>query len=144
MNKEDRLTIACANYLRAKYPSVLFTHVANERRTSKARGGKLKKMGVRAGVSDFIIFYPCGGYAALIVELKVDAGTYEKGKWKSKKSYPSKTQREFLLKTQAVGYAVDVVWTVDDFHRLVDAYMSGKYEPSEYMKGMIKREKEAE
>jgi len=56
MTKEDSLTIGVADYLHLQYPNVLFTHIANERQTSPMRGAKLKRMGVRAGMPDIMVF----------------------------------------------------------------------------------------
>ncbi len=72
MKAEENLQIAVANYLRLAYPKVLWTHVANERQTSPQRGAKLKKMGVRAGIPDILIFENATKiYSGLAIELKV-------------------------------------------------------------------------
>lgn len=48
----------------------VLVHIANERKTSVQHHMKLKKMGVRKGVSDFFLPVPCGSYCGLWVEVK--------------------------------------------------------------------------
>lgn len=45
-------------------------HVPNEGAITEARGARLKKQGVKSGVSDFIFLRPANGYHFLAVELK--------------------------------------------------------------------------
>lgn len=127
---EDRLTMSCVNYFRVKYSDHIIYHVANERQTSKARGEKLKKMGVLAGVADLHIPVPRGGYTGLVIELKYDI--WNKGKRK-KMSWPSQSQLEFLAKMNQYGRAVAVCWNIDDFMQTVDAYMGGDPVECEYL-----------
>ncbi len=49
-------------------PRVVYWHVPNEGKRSKAAGARLKKEGMRPGVSDWSILLPNGQFAAL--ELK--------------------------------------------------------------------------
>ncbi len=112
MTAEDRLTIACANYLRYKYPDVLFTHVANERQTSPARGKKLKDMGVLAGWPDLMICKQSVNYVGLAIELKV------------KPNKPSKHQKLVLERLELNGWLALVVYDLDEFMQLIDGYIS--------------------
>lgn len=82
-HSETKLTIAVADYLRGEihhgkqiirhgvpFPDLLWAFVANEGR-SEADGAKFKRMGIRRGMADFIIWYD-GGYGA--IELKSAIG----------------------------------------------------------------------
>jgi hypothetical protein len=40
-------------------PGLVWTHVANERRTTPREGAFLKRMGLRAGWADFTLLIPC-------------------------------------------------------------------------------------
>ena len=74
MIKEADIQIACnvlLNYLSNQYKFRHF-HVANEGKKSISFHVKLKKMGFRAGVPDFIIEYPDG--KILYIELKTAKG----------------------------------------------------------------------
>ena len=52
---EDQLQIAAMHWIRMSYPKAVSFHVANELKTSRMRGGKLKKMGVCKGNVSFVI-----------------------------------------------------------------------------------------
>lgn len=114
MVKEDQLQIACARYL--DYQRVLWCHVANERQTSWARGGKLKAMGVKKGVPDILIFEPKGQFKGMAIELKVG------------RNKPTRQQESWLLHLQTRGWFCQVVYTLDQFIELVDAYLKGGHE----------------
>lgn len=148
MNREEQLTIACANWLRYQYPpdKFIWYHVANERdlggkgqRYAMIRGKKLKDMGVRAGVSDFHIEEPRGGHGKLVVEMKVETVTYAAGKKSIQRTYPNETQRDYLLGMYERGYAADVAWDVNQFQDIVISYMKGEWKPSEYMSKIIEK-----
>lgn len=81
---ETKLTIAVADYLRGEvhkgkqvihlgvpFPDMLWAMIANEGRSAKD-GAKFKRMGVRRGMSDFIMWYGKNSYA---IELKSLTGT---------------------------------------------------------------------
>lgn len=135
---EERLTMQCYRWMQAQHPNVMIIHIANERktgsyttkrgRTYSPRQSKLKKMGVTAGVSDFLIAEPSDIYPALWIELKVDERSGAK-----RKSYPSKTQREFLNKMHQSGFAVAVAWNLDEFMGYVDVYLTGGVVECEYL-----------
>jgi len=108
--------------MRAQYPNVLWCHVANERKTRvitkrdgtkvTPRGAMLKKMGVRPGVSDVVIFEPRKGFHGLVVELKITPN----------KLTPA--QAQFLQDMAERGYQANVVFNyVDNFIEVVDNYL---------------------
>ena len=74
MTKEISIQIACNLLLQELSDIYLFRHfhVANEGKRAVQYQMKLKKMGFRAGVPDFIIEYPPG--KLLYVELKNEKG----------------------------------------------------------------------
>lgn len=98
--KETSLTIAVADWLRGEihkgksiirvpmpFPGLLWTFVANEGR-SKADGAKFKRMGVRRGVADLLIWNTEKSYA---IELKTPIGAQ------------SVYQRDFMQKFRQEG-----------------------------------------
>lgn len=74
MGREYNVQKAVADYLKAR--GVHFTHVANERNTNPARGNKLKKMGVKRGIPDILIFEKPPAledhYCGVALELKAE------------------------------------------------------------------------
>jgi hypothetical protein len=63
------MSIAQTNPITKKY----LIHIPNQRKCSAAYGAKLKKMGVKKGVSDYFLAYPVGDVCGLWLELKVPA-----------------------------------------------------------------------
>lgn len=81
------------DWLRTREDLIPFClHVANERRVSPIHGRILKRMGVRAGVSDIFIGISRGKYHGMFLELK--AG----------KNKPSKEQLQFMEDLSSQGY----------------------------------------
>lgn len=77
---ERHIHLAVADALRFfAAPGVVYWHTANERRCTPAEGAFLKRIGVRAGVADFIIIIPeclstAFGPAICFLELKTTKG----------------------------------------------------------------------
>jgi|TARA_B100001093_G_C26447112_1_gene850721 hypothetical protein len=88
MTKEIDIQFACNDLLIQLSDIYLFRHyhVANEGKRSVQYQMKLKKMGFRSGVPDFIIEYPKG--KILYVELKNEKGQLSKSQklWKVQSS----------------------------------------------------------
>ena len=107
--KEDQLQMATARYLDVR--GLLWCHVANERKTSPARGGKLKKMGVKSGVPDCLIFEPRGPFVGLAIELKVG---YNK---------VTDNQDRWIQSLRKRGWHCAIIYDLDDLISLVDTYL---------------------
>jgi hypothetical protein len=73
-------------------------HVANERQTSPQHGRLLKRMGVRAGVSDVFVGIPKGEWHGMWLELKAPNGKL------------SKHQERFMQDMASQGYYC--VWVI--------------------------------
>jgi len=73
-------------------------HFANQRSCSIQEGRKLKRMGVKRGVSDIFVAIPKNGKAGLWLELKVGSGKL------------SKEQSDFLERKKERGYDCHVAW----------------------------------
>ena len=128
MKAEDSLTISVANYLRLQYPTVLFTHIANERKTNKRKnpktgrwytpeGNKLKRMGVQPGMPDIMIFKPHLKdhidfiSAGLFLELKIG---------KNRPTEHQKSTMEKLIDNLWVGA---VCYSFDEAKKEIDNYL---------------------
>ncbi len=74
---EDRITIACANWLKMEYDNmgdIFGFHVPNGGKRDKATAAVLKAMGVIAGVSDFIVLVRGLPPTVVFIEMKADDG----------------------------------------------------------------------
>jgi hypothetical protein len=85
-------------------------HIANERRCSKWYGNILKRMGVKAGVSDLFFFEPRNSYHGLWIEVKTISGK------------PTKSQEEFIKKVISKGYSGMFAYGAQDVLDVVCAY----------------------
>lgn len=88
--KEDQEAQTLVNQVRKKYPHVLFMHIKNEGKKTKAQADFDRSMGMMAGASDFIFL----GVPPMALELKRQDHTLSK--WQPK-------QQEFLIAAQEQG-----------------------------------------
>ena len=119
--KEEDLTIAVSSYLKFQYPEILFCHIANERKTSALRGGKLKQMGVKSGMPDIMIFY------TQIIDnefgLKVSPGLAIELKIKPNK--PTKNQLDTLEHLKKENWHTNVCYSFDEAKEFIDGVLNG-------------------
>lgn len=59
-NHEYKLHCKVVAFLEMQYPDLLFFHAANGEHRSKITGARLKRMGVRPGVADLLLFWMDG------------------------------------------------------------------------------------
>lgn len=112
---EQQAVIEWAQYAQGRYPGLKnLYHVPNEGKRSKAAAGILKSMGLSSGVPDLILDYPAGIYHGLRIEMKYGKNT------------PSDEQKKWLLRLQAAGYFVAVVWSANTAIALLTEYMNLK------------------
>jgi hypothetical protein len=88
------------------HPALLIFHVANERKGSIGMAMHFKRMGVLAGVADFLAF-PTG--RAVAIELKDDEGKQDEN------------QERFQIKWQRAGNAYFIARTLEEFQGIVAA-----------------------
>ena len=103
---EDGLTFAVADYLDLQ--GWLYTHFpAGEKRHPKT-GAKLKKLGLKRGVPDMLIFEQWG------YDGQVYSGFGVAIELKSPGKYPTKEQREWLAALKARGWSTHVCRTIHE------------------------------
>lgn len=120
---EDNLQRATCNLLKIKYPALwaIAFHVPNggnrptrtNRRTGKTyspAGKKLKDMGAKAGVPDWLILQPFGNWHGIAIELKTKGGSVQP------------TQKAFLQRLDENGYFTAVCWSVDGFLEALEEF----------------------
>jgi hypothetical protein len=110
---EEDIHLTCADWVfaqEARYPILQWLmHVPNGGRRSRGEAGKLRAMGVRKGVSDWILPFPSpsGRYSGLAIELKSHRGTV------------SDEQQDFLDDAEAAGWLTAIVRSSDEFEKVV-------------------------
>lgn len=116
MKKEDSLNIAVANYLRLQYPGVFFSHIPNGGSRNPIEGAKLKRMGVRRGLPDLMLFHrkyfkDRSTYAGLFIELKI------------KPNKPSPEQMFAMDELRKNGWNGSVCYDFESAKTLIDNYI---------------------
>lgn len=97
-----------------KYPLLSWIfHCPNGGGRTKAEAGILKAMGVKPGISDFILPFPCGEWNGLAIELKSNSGKL------------SVYQQNWLIKARDNGWLVGVARDLVEYEKLVKLYLSG-------------------
>lgn len=103
-HNEDKIQINIVAQHAIYFPHVIITHPANQGR-SPQEGAKLKKMGVRAGASDLLLWWD---YGAGGIEIKDE----------DKKETPNQITFGFLLKRMGHYYGVAHSWE-EYYHLLI-------------------------
>lgn len=88
-------------------------HPANGGARSKGEGGKLKAMGVRPGIPDFMLPIPVLPWNGLAIELKTATGSL------------TQTQQEWAESLSKGGYLVGVARSLEEFGALVIQFLGG-------------------
>lgn len=87
-------------------------HMANERRCTPQQGALLKRMGVKAGVSDIFVAKPSQGFGACFIELKAKGGK------------PSPAQLKFLETMNGNGYLAVIRYGSDEAIATIKEYLN--------------------
>jgi len=111
---EDDLQMATARYLDVM--GLLWCHVANERKTTKQAGARLKKKGVKSGVPDCMVFEPRGKFNGLAIELKI------------KPNAPTVNQKNWLKRLELKKWHGVVCYNMDQVIEVVDLYLKKEIE----------------
>lgn len=102
LNPETALQIACANYLTIwarNKPHIFWCHIPNGGKRTVIEGALFKRMGVKSGVPDLLIFF---GTMPVWVELKCG------------KNKASESQKIFLEWATKYGHAASICYGVDE------------------------------
>lgn len=80
---ENQLQCSAVDYLRScALPGVIYFHVPNEGDRTKGQKIHMYRMGLLAGMTDFVLFKEAKPYA---IEFKVDHNTLSDDQWKVRK-----------------------------------------------------------
>ena len=125
-NQEEEVQKSVVNYLKLKYPKVMYCASLGGIRTSFKQAVKAKATGYVKGFPDLQICVPMergvegeggmhrgGVYHGLFLEIKKD-----------KKSYPTKEQKEWIAYLNEQGYCARVTKGLDESLAVIDAYFN--------------------
>ena len=113
--REDDLQQICATYLNL-HPKAFYCHVPNGGKRNAREAAKFKRMGVKAGIPDLLIFNASAindiYYRGLAIELKVKGGKVRDN------------QIERLESFKKCGWFVAICWSFDEFEHVVKTYFN--------------------
>ena len=120
LQAETHLHLQCCQYLRWKYPDVLFHHSQNENKRSNFERWLVVLLGMKAGCPDLLIFKQKTVYlkdetteviSGLAVELKVG------------KNKITDLQKDFLDRLYDNYWEKTVIYSIDEFMSYIDNYL---------------------
>jgi len=91
----------------------LFIHVPNGQNVGPRAGEKLRKMGLKAGFPDMVLFVATETWPAMVLEMKAPGGRV------------SKDQGRVMTALIEQGYCVCTCWSFDEAKSAITAYLSG-------------------
>jgi uncharacterized UBP type Zn finger protein len=126
MTKQDgdpshsQLCKAICDYMRTKYPDVLFIHIPNEGKRSPQQGKKLKDEGLLPGVYDYFcakvkLTYQDGALISVIPGMWIEV--------KKKADKLTKAQLDFKERATKAHYSTMEVYDIDYFMSEIDEYL---------------------
>ena len=111
---EDQSHIAIVEWLNAVLPMKEIVHCPNEGKRSYAEAARQKRLGLRAGADDLIVFVP---RFVVCIEVKRPADKLRK----KRAGKPTAAQIDFGLRLNAMGHAHFIASSIDDVRRAFHA-----------------------
>lgn len=109
---EQMAVIQWALYNQNRYPELKWLHhCPNGGSRNSLEAIKLKQMGVKAGVSDLCLPYPCGIYCGLYIEMKYGDNRH------------TARQKEFLKDMQEAGHFVATCYSAEEAVKVIEEYV---------------------
>lgn len=113
-DEEQAYIISWCNIMSARYPELsLLYHIPNEGKRSGREGAKLRRMGLRRGVSDLCLPVARCGYHGLYIELKAKDGR------------ATAEQKKFIEEVGREGYLARLCFGADEAVKLIEDYICG-------------------
>lgn len=122
MKQEQYLHQSVCQYIRTRYPDVIFTSEPSGLYVTPGQARVLKSMRSDAGLPDLWILEPRGIYHGCLLELK--ATNIFKKDGSLKKNPHTERQAQILQKLRCLGYYADFVIGMDEAVSVIDRYMN--------------------
>ncbi len=109
---EEQIQTSCITWFNFHYPKYkdLLVHHHNNPR-NPVNGARLKKLGLKAGIPDLVLYVPNSDYYCLFIEMK-----NEKGRLSAK-------QKEYKKLLQEQGYKWELCRSKEDFKKIISNYI---------------------
>lgn len=114
---EQMDVIIWASYMTGKWPCLeRLYHTPNGGYRNVAEAAHFKRIGVKPGVPDLFLPYPCGGWSGLWLEMKTDKGraTY--------------CQRDWIEYLWSVGYCAYICHNAGEAINAIETYLNMEHE----------------
>lgn len=121
---EEAEQIALCNYIRLKYPDVVFSSDHSGIRVGQGLANKVKALHSENGIPDLSIDEPRGGWFGLKIEMKATGVTVFRKSGMLKNDAHLQKQWRMLMKLELKGYHAGFCEGYDVAVELVDWYMS--------------------
>ena len=114
-SREQQIIFEWASWNKNKYPGIeAMYHIANEGKRSASNGSRLKREGLKSGVSDICVPVAKCGYNNLYIELK------------SGKNKATREQLNFINLINKYGGKALIVYEADNAIEVIKAYFEGR------------------
>ncbi len=102
------------SWMSLKYPKIsnLLVHIPNGVYSSVRTGARMKRLGLRAGVPDLVVFCARHGFHGLFIEMKSEKGRL------------TKTQIEYHKLLEEQGYLVKTARGFDEAKEIIESYLA--------------------
>ena len=122
MNKEEAIHKSICEYIRVKYPDVIFTSDGSGVVMHKFTAFKFAKLKSSRGIPDLLILEPKANFCGLLLEIKADSPFKKDGT--IRKSRHLHEQAHLLDRLKHKGYATYFVVGVNQACDIIDQYMT--------------------
>lgn len=113
-DEEQAYIVSWAKINESRYPELkLLYHIPNEGKRSGREGARMKRLGLRRGVSDLCLPVARCGFHGLYIELKAQDGK------------PTIEQNEFIKDVLGQGYYARVCFGADEAVMVIEDYLKG-------------------
>ena len=110
---EQKAVIQWADAMSGKYPCLRWLHaIPNAAKRSYKLAAYMKAEGMKSGVFDLCLPYPCNGYHGLYIEMKAGNGRV------------SENQQAFEAYAAEQGYCAVICWGADAAIEAISEYIS--------------------
>lgn len=125
-SQEESIHIAIANYIKLKYPDVVFTSESSGIRVPMHLAVMMKRQRSKHKQPDMIILEPNKEYKGLVMEIKKDAGEVylKNGQYSNAKHIQEQLETLTLLNEK--GYFATFACGIDEAIRIIDNYMNNR------------------
>ena len=124
MRNEEAEQIELCEYIKEKYPNVVFNSDLSGIRVPQGLANKIKRLRSENGIPDISIDEPRGGWYGLKIEMKATSVTVFKKDGFLKKDEHIQRQWEMLIKLELKGYCCGFCCGFEQAKQFVDWYLS--------------------